>query len=402
MIKSLTQLVPEQRKDLLLLSLCLALQMSGNALIITSTALVGYALASDQSLATLPLAAQFIATMLTAIPASLLMGKIGRKAGFIIGAVIASFSGVLAVVSIVNGSFMQFCIAAVGIGVFNGFSIYYRFAAIEVVDKDYKAQAISLVLAGGVLAAVVGPNVANWSSGLFSSAEYAGGYAVITGFYVLSILLLSMINFPAPQKYSLSSGRPLKEIIFQREFIVAILSGMMGYAVMSLVMTATPLAMKHHAHAFSDTSFVIQWHVLGMFAPSFFTGSLINRYGLNNIMLTGAFLGVLCVLINLLGHTFWHFWIALFCLGISWNFLYIGATDMLTETYREEEKARAQAVNDFMVFGTVAFASLTAGYLQSSFGWRVVNIGVIPLLVIIISSLLWLRFSADTKPNRLA
>lgn len=384
-------MAPGQRKDLLLLSLCLALQMSGNALIITTTALVGYSLAADKSQATLPLAIQFIATMLAAIPASLLMGKIGRKAGFVLGAVIASFAGALAVTAIVNGSFLQFCISAAGIGMFNGFAIYYRFAAIEVVDESYKAQAISLVLAGGVVAAIIGPNVANWTRDLNSGAEYAGGFIVITGFYILSILLLFLIKFPPPIKRPLSSGRPLKKIVSQSKFIVAILSGMMGYAVMSLVMTATPLAMKHHSHVFADTSFVIQWHVLGMFAPSFFTGSLINRFGLNNIMLAGAFLGVICVMINLLGQTVMHFWVALFCLGVSWNFLYIGATDMLTETYREEEKARAQAINDFMVFSTVALASLTAGYLQNHFGWRGVNLGVIPLLGIIIVSLLWVR-----------
>jgi MFS family permease len=391
MLRTITAMAPRQRRNLLLLSTCLALQMSGNTLIIASTALVGAVLAPDKSLATLPLALQFLATMLATIPASLLMGRIGRKPGFIIGAMLAALSGIIAVVAITSGLFALYCAAAVGIGIFNGFAVYYRFAAVEVVDEAHKSQAISLVLAGGVLAAIIGPNIANWSRDLLSGADFAGGYVAITAFYLLSMLLLALIDFPTVAQQATRGGRALSAIARQPRYLVAVLNGMLGYGVMSLVMTATPLAMQHHAHPFHDTAFVIQWHVLGMFAPSFFTGYLIRLFGLNNVMLSGGLLGIACVVINLLGHSVWHFWIALVCLGVSWNFLFVGATELLTECYQPEEKARAQALNDFLVFTTVTLASLTAGYLQHRFGWQMVNLGVLPLLAIIVGSLLWLR-----------
>jgi MFS family permease len=185
-------------------------------------------------------------------------------------------------------------------------------------------------------------------------------------------------------------------IAAQPMFIVALVCGMLGYGVMALAMTATPLAMHHYAYPFSKTSFVVQWHVLGMFAPAFFTGHLIKRYGVLNIMLAGGILGVACVAVNLAGSSVAHFWAALLFLGISWNFLFIGATTLLTETYRPEERAKVQALNDFCVFTTVALASLSAGALQNSYGWQVVNFGLIPLLIIIMVSIIWGKSRHDT------
>jgi MFS family permease len=193
-----------------------------------------------------------------------------------------------------------------------------------------------------------------------------------------------------------STGRPLKVIAMQPMFIVALICGMLGYGVMALAMTATPLAMHHFAYPFSKTSFVVQWHILGMFAPAFFTGHLIKRYGVLNIMFIGGLLGVACMAVNLTGNSVTHFWIALLFLGISWNFLFIGATTLLTETYRPEERAKAQALNDFVVFTTVALSSLSAGALQNSYGWQVVNLGLLPLLVVILAAILWGKSRQDS------
>lgn len=241
--------------------------------------------------------------------------------------------------------------------------------------------------------------MANYTKDIFGSAMFAGSFASIIAFYILSFVLLVFIKLPESANHQDKlqlSGRPLSVIMKQPCFIVAVLNGMLGYGVMSLVMTATPLAMQHNHHPFSDTSFVIQWHVLGMFAPSFFTGHLIKRFGLLKIMFIGGLAGISCVGINLMGTSINHFWLALFLLGISWNFLFIGATTLLTETYRPEERFKAQAANDFIVFSTVAAASLSAGALQHNFGWQAVNYGAIPALVIILLSLIWLRFGYST------
>jgi len=290
-------------------------------------------------------------------------------------------------------SFLLFTLGSILIGIFSGFANYYRFTAADSVVKEYKSRAISYVLAGGVLAAIIGPNLANHTKDIISNATFAGSYTAIIGLYVLSFILLSFLDLPhvKPQiKSQQNSGRPLIDIALQPRFIIAVISGTLGYATMTLLMTATPLAMQHHHHVYSDTAFVIQWHVLGMFAPSFFTGSLIKRFGLLPIMIAGALLAFACIFINLVGTSVSHFWFALLLLGISWNFLFIGATTLLTETYSENEKFKAQALNDFLVFSVVSAASLFAGVLHHKFGWQFVNYLAIPAVIGILISLVWL------------
>ena len=373
--------------------------MSATTLTVTVSVLVGFSLAPNKAYATLPFTAQLIAGTLTTIPAAMLMSRIGRKPAFILATFFGMAAGLFCTVAILQSSFTGFVAGCILIGIFNGFGYYYRFAAADAVDVDYKSRAISYVLTGGVIAAFVGPNLANYTKDIFSSSLFAGSFAAIIGFYVLSFVLLVFLRLPEstshPDKLQVS-GRPLSIIIKQPSFITAVLCGMLGYGVMSLVMTATPLAMQHNHHPFSDTSFVIQWHVLGMFAPSFFTGHLIKRFGLLKIMFIGGLAGMACVAINLMGTTVNHFWLALLLLGISWNFLFIGATTMLTDTYQPEERFKTQAVNDFIVFSTVAAASLSAGALQYHFGWQAVNYGAIPALFIILLSLIWMRFGFNT------
>jgi len=377
-------------KNVWLLASCQSLMMTNNALLVTTSALVGLALAADSSFATLPLALQFMATMLASIPASLLMDRLGRRTGFLIGSFIGLAGAMIATNAIIQADFWAFCLGTFLIGTFNGFGNYYRFAAVDVVSATLKSRAISYVMAGGVVAAILGPNIASWTHDSIDSAQFAGSYLVVCGLYVLTVVILSFARLPAAQynKADSQSARKLSDLIKQPVFMVAVIGGMFGYAVMSLVMTATPLSMSHH-HSLSDTAFVIQWHVLGMFAPSFFTGKLISRYGVLNIMLAGVILLLMAVGGNLLGITLVHYWFALLCLGVGWNFLFIGATDLLTYAYKENEKAKAQAFNDFSVFSAVTLAALTAGYLQNNFGWEIVNIGVLPMIFIILMALLW-------------
>ena len=375
-----------------LLALCQALMMSCSTLMISVAALVGLQLAEDKSLATLPLSIQFLALMATSIPASFIMQRWGRKAGFYLASVVGVIGGGLAIWSIINEHFWGFTLATACVGFFNGFGNYFRFAAVDIAQESVKSKAISYVMAGGVIAAFVGPNLAKLGQPIFPEAAYAGAYVYVVLIYLLMMGILYFTRLPAAEPMqSAKKGRTVMQLFQQPKFIVAVICSTLGYSVMTLVMTATPLAMKHHMHPFDDTAFVIQWHVLGMFAPSFFTGSLIKRFGVLNILLAGVVLGFLSVGTNLLGTSMWHFWVGLVLLGLSWNFLFIGGTSLLTDAYRPEEKAKAQASNDFIMFSTVAAASLFAGYLQHHFGWEMVNMGVIPAIAVMLMAVLWLR-----------
>jgi len=391
------------RRNIPLLATSQALMMSSMSLLLTTTALVGLDMAPDKALATLPIAVIFIAVMLSSIPAAMLMERIGRKPAFMLSTVFGMTGGVMATVAIFNHNFWLFVASGTFIGMFNAFGNYFRFAAADIVKPELKSKAISAVLIGGVVAAIVGPNLANVTKESVPEVMFAGSYMSVVVLYVITLMTLSFLKLPhhtSPEhKQESHTGRPLLVIATQPKFVVALLCAMLGYGVMSFVMTATPLAMHAHDHSFSDTSFVISWHVLGMYAPSFFTGHLIHRYGVLNIMFLGGLLGLGCVATNLLGSSVTHYWIGLTLLGVSWNFLFIGGTSLLTETYRPVERGKAQALNDFVIFTTVAVASLTAGALQYNFGWRIVNIGVIPLLVIILTSILWLGFKCKKDKN---
>lgn len=380
------------KRNVLLLAAAQAMMMTGGTLLIATSALVGFRLSPDKSLATLPLALQMLAGMLTSIPASLLMQRIGRRRGFLIGSTLGALGAALAAYAIVHESFALFATAAALSGMFVGFGNYYRFAAADAATPDYRSRAISYVLAGGVVAALVGPNLAKWTSH-WLAAPFAGSFVALTGITILSFLTLLFLDIPRSAAETHGGGRPLAAIVRQPVFVVAAIGGMFGYGVMALVMTATPLAMHAHHYAFSDTAFVIEWHVLGMFAPSFFTGHLIRRFGVLPVMLTGALLNAACVTVNLSGTSIAHYWLALTLLGIGWNFLFIGATQLLTEAYAPAEKAKTQALNDFLVFSTVTLSVLSAGTLQHRLGWQAVNYGVIPLIAVTAVAVAWLLYA---------
>jgi len=385
------------KRNIILLSLSQAALITGTSTLLASSAIVGLALAGHKSLATLPLALLFLAQMATTIPASLYMARVGRRMGFMTSALFGLAGAAVATAGVFNASFSIFCLGTTLIGMFNGFGQYYRFTAAEVAPEDYRSRAISYVLVGGVIAAFAGPNLANWSR-YSLSAEFAGSYACLIGLYLLAFGFATLLRIPRSAAVSRSrGGRALSVIARQPAYLVALASAMVGYGVMNFIMIATPLAMHGYAHAFSDTAFVIQWHIFGMFIPSFFTGHLIRRFGSANIMLSGVLLLGLCVWINFSGTTVTHFWSALVLLGLGWNFLFVGATTLLTETYTPNEKAKAQALNDFIVFGTVTLTSFSSGAVQHALGWQTINMAVIPFLVLVGIANLWIKKSQKTK-----
>ena len=367
-------------QNVCVLALCQALFMTGQSMMFILAGIVGADLSENKALATLPITVIVIATALTTIPASLLMKRIGRKIGFMLGATIAIIGSSIASYGIYYSSFWIFVIGTMTIGVHGGFAQYYRFAAADVAKADFKSKAISLVISGGIIAAFTGPALVNYTFDIHV-VPFFGSFVSIVILASLAILILGLIDIPRPSfTERASSGRPLWKIAQQPELIGAVFVGMIGYGMMSLLMTATPLAMISHGYMIHDASFVIQWHLVAMFGPAFFTGSLINRYGVMKVLMSGTILLFLAIAAALTGETITHFWASLFALGLGWNFTFIGASYLLTQTYQSEERAKVQALNDFMVFGFVALCSLTSGTLFHFYDWQTINQVAIPVI----------------------
>lgn len=385
-----------------LLTVCQALAMTTNTVLITTAALVGYALAADKSLATLPLAMRQVATMAGTIPASLLMARVGRQQGFLFGTLLGTFGAGLSIYSLTIAHFWLFLAAMIFLGLANSFVGYYRFAAADVADDDFRPQAISWVIAGGIVAAVLGPWLATGSKAWFDSELYIGAFVAMLVLQVLSTVCLLLLNIPHTVKRDAGvTLRSLFVIMRQPQFLVATLGSTISYGVMAFVMTATPLAMSAYDHSFGQSASVIQWHVFGMFGPALFTGWLIKRLGVINIITIGAVLNLGCMALNLAGTGFWYFAIALFLLGLGWNFMYVGSTTLLTETYRPEEKAKVQAAHDFTVFSFVALSTFLSGRVFHRFHWEALNQMSWPLILLTLAIVLWLRYSDQQHPERL-
>ncbi len=374
---------PREKRNVLLLLASQALVQTGTVVIITAGGLAGHMLAANKSLATLPISALMIGTMIATIPASLMMGRYGRRAGFVLGALFGAAGAALAVAGLVQGSFWLFCLAHVFYGVNMGFAQFYRFAAADAASAEFKSRAISYVLTGGVIAAIAGPNLVSFTKDSAASGTFVASYAVIVILCLVAAALIILLRIPPPVQEKVNEpARPLSEIMRQPVFIVALVGAAVGYGVMNLAMTATPLAMAAHHHSIGETATVIQWHVLGMFVPSFFTGTLIARFGAPKIMLAGVALLAGHLAIALSGNEFLYYLSALTLLGIGWNFSYIGGTTLLTEAYRPSEKAKVQGVNDFTIFGTVVVTSLISGALLHGVGWVGVNLFAVPFLLL--------------------
>lgn len=378
------------RRNVLILAVCQALMLSGSSLVIATSALVGKKLASSEMWATLPISFMFIGTLLATFPASLMMRRIGRRAGFMIGPAIGLVGTAIAALAIMWSSFSLFSLGSFLIGVFNGVGYYYRFAAVDGVADSYRSRAISWVLAGGVLAAFIGPNMANWNQDLIAGFPFAGSYLSLIALYIVSIVMAAMLRLPMPSVEERSGiQRPLSTIARQPIFLVAVIGAVVAYGVMNLLMTSTPLAMAGHGHSFSDTALVIEWHVVAMFLPSFVTGNLIARFGVSQIMGAGVLLLLGSVSVSLHGVSVLHFIIALALLGVGWNFLFVGGTTLVTDSYAPAEKAKTQGLNDFLVFGTVALTAAGSGFVHHWAGWDILNLVVVPPLALSMGALIW-------------
>ncbi len=362
---------PEVRRNIIILSLCVALSASAMSLIFTVAAVIGYSLASDKSLSTLPVAFMMIAMMAMTAPAAVTMAKLGRKFGFWMGAVIAMMGALSGMGAVYYANFWLLCVGCACIGAGNAIAMQYRFAAAEAAPPEFRARAISYTMLGGLASAFIGPNLASFARNWFETVPFLGTFIALIGLQFLLVIAIGQLRLPDMRgRKHPEPARPLKTVMGQPAVIVAIIAGALGYAVMSFVMTATPLAILDCNYAFGDAAFIIQWHVVGMYAPGFFTGNLIRRFGALKVIQAGAILNFACLAVGLSGQDLLaNFWVALVLLGVGWNFMFVGATTFLTENYRPSEQARVQAINEFCVFGTVAIASLSAGTIYAGSGW---------------------------------
>ena len=377
-----TAMMPTRsRSNILILALSQALMLSAIVLSMALAAILGGMLAPDKGLATLPIAVMVIGTAIASLPASMLMRRHGRRPGFMIGALLGIAGSLLCAYALYEWSFVAFVAGHFLLGSYQGFANYYRFAAVEAAGPDQASKAISLVVAGGVVAAFLGPQLGQWGRDWIGGEIFVGSYLAQGALSLIALLLISRLHLPRVAAAHDGFVRPLREILSQPALRVSIFGAAIGYAVMIMVMTATPLAILGCGLPGTSVTSVIQWHVVGMFAPSFFTGSLIKRYGAPRIMQAGFILLLGNVVLALSGVEFLHFLSALVLLGVGWNFAFIGGTALLTQTYRPAEQLKIQAVNEFAVFGLVALASLSAGWLYDRFGWVTLNLAVVPFLL---------------------
>ena len=379
-------------RDVFLLACCQALLLTNSAGLITMNGLVGYRLADTKALATLGVTSYVLGSAAATMPASLWMAKVGRRTGFMAGALINVGGCALAALALALGSFPLYCVATAVIGVYTAIGLQYRFAAAEVSALKDKAKAISLVLAGGIVGGFVGPESVRRAAELLET-PFLGSFVVLALYAIAALAVQSTVRVPKPTvEESSGAGRPLAAIVRQPVFIVAALAGGLGYGLMNLLMTATPIAMSFCNHPFAATALVIEWHVVAMYAPGFFTGAIIQRFGVNNVILAGLALMAASVAVALNGVTIAHFVAALALVGIGWNFMYVGGTTLLTEAYAPAEKARTQGANDFIVFATMCVSSLASGAMVSTAGWDAVNRAVLPFLALIAASVIWLTW----------
>ena len=380
-----------QRRNVLVLSGCQATLQTTGATMISVTGLAGFALADDKALATIPLTCYVLGSAATTIPASLLMGAVGRRIGFQSGTVLGMTGGAICAAALYVGSFWLLCMGMAVMGMYTAFGKYYRFAAADAAEASFRAKAISLTLAGGIVGGIFGPELAKHTVGLFPDHRYLGSYLSLIATCMVAMLFLTRLDIPRlSDKDRKDSGRPLSVIMRQPVFVVAALSSALSYGIMNLFMTSTPLAMRAHDHHFADAAFVLQGHMVGMYGPSFFTGSLIQRFGVLPVILAGIALLVVCIGTALVGTDLVNFWVALFLLGVGWNFMYVGGAALLTECHTPAERAKTQAANDFMVFLTMTVSSASSGLLLNKSGWHAVNVGSLPFLALALAATLWL------------
>jgi len=393
-----------QRRNVALLSLAQALFMSVQSMAIATTPIAAFMLldADSKWQATVPIFLNHLGLMTITIPASLLMGRIGRRRGFSVGAIVSMISGLLGCFAILDQNFALLCVASYLQGVAAAFFWYFRLAAADATEPAYRAKAISLVMAGGVIAGFLGPQTAKWAVDWLAPVTFAGVYLASAGFSLAVLSILQFLQIPSLSAAERAAGgRPMREIARQPAYRVALASSVFGYSVMTLTMSATPLAMLACGFGFGDSATVIQAHVIAMFLPSFFTGHLIARFGVLPIIAAGGLIEVGCALVSLAGIGFANFLIANILVGLGWNFTYVGGSTLLTSTYAPAERAKVQASHDFAVYTATATAAALSGVLQAQAGWTVLNLAALPLMAMVVLAALWLMArerAAVTQP----
>jgi predicted MFS family arabinose efflux permease len=371
--------------------------------------LAGVLLAENKALATLPISIVVLVSMFTAPVASLIMGRYGRRFGFLLGALAGAGGGALSAYALLAGSFEMLVLGAALAGIYQSFQGFFRFAAVDTAPEEFKPKAISWVMAGGLVSALIGPEIVQLAGDALAPTPFAGAYAALVAVNVVGAAALAFLRIPVPPRRTagMDTGRPLAVIFREPKVIVAVLCAMISFAIMNLVMTSTPLAMVTHGYSSDHAADVVRWHVVAMFAPSFFTGSLIARTGVLRVIAVGLVLLGVCAAIAVSGVELHRFYAALVVLGIGWNFAFVGATSLLATTHSAAERAKVQGFNDFLIFGLVSIASFSSGALLNSYGWNAVQIAVLPGLAVGLLTLAWLwlssvgaTFSRDSSKDR--
>lgn len=379
-------------RNVVVLTSAQALAASGMTVMPVLGGIVGAGLAPRPGLATLPVSLAIVGLALTTVPAALLMRRVGRRAGFIASAIVAASAALFASWSIAQHSFAMFCAAATLLGANVAFTMQYRFAAAESVPPEGVSRAVSTVMLGTLVGAWLGPEVALIARNWLPGHEFAGSFLAVACMYLLAALVLSLLQSARPPQLDDAEqpARAVAALLLQPGFLVAVLAGVVAYGVMSFIMTATPISMHViDGHGVDDTTWVIQSHLLAMYLPSLVSGRIVARVGVRPTMIVGTLLMILCVMVDLRGHHLMHYWWGLVLLGLGWNLLFVAGTTLLTTTYRSRERHRAQAINEFAIFGLQATASLLAGLALDGLGWATLNLATLPFLGLMLIAIAW-------------
>ena len=391
----------KNRRNVFALASCQALLVMNNAMMISVGTLAADALAQNKMLVTMPATAYIIGGGLTTLPISLFMKQRGRRAGFTIGCIFGMIGAALAAAAMLSHNFWMLCLAALVSGVYTGSGGFYRFAAADMASAGNRSKAISLVLAGGIVGGIFGPESSKFTKDLLDTV-FAGSFLSLVGLAMAALLIVRRLDLPNPSTEERhGSTRPLGEIMRQPVFIVAVLGGITAYGVMNLLMAATPLAMKMCSHPYGAAMLVIEWHIIAMFAPAFGTGWLIVRFGTLPVMFAGIVLNLTAIAIAVSSITVPAFWASMVLIGVGWCFLFVGGTTLLTEACAPAEKAKTQGINDMMIYVTMASTSLTSGAILYRYGWNTLNFTALPLLCVTAVAILWLatvRRSGRMRP----
>jgi MFS family permease len=366
------------RRNVARLAAAQALTGANSAVIFATGAIVGATIAPDVSLATVPISMYVVGLAAGTLPTGAISRRYGRRAAFIIGTGCGTLTGLLGSWAILHSSFWLFCCATFLGGLYGAVAQSYRFAAADGASATFRPKAVSWVMAGGIFAGLLGPQLVQWTMDIWPPYLFAFSFLVQAAVALVAMAIVVGVDLPKPAPADLHGGRPLIEIVRQPRFIAAALCGVIAYPVMNLVMTSAPLAMKMCGLALADSNFGLQWHIVAMYGPSFFTGSLIARFGAPAIVALGLCLEAVAAVIGLSGVTAAHFWATLIVLGLGWNFGFVGASALVLETHLPSERNKVQAFNDFLIFGMMAIGSFSSGQLLANFGWSAVNIVVFP------------------------